>query len=88
MINQLPQDVMHVLLEGVIPYELSMMLYNFISEEKYFTLDTLNDRIACFSYSSQELKDKPSHIKPQVVTSTRATVAQSCKLKSFISAYN
>ena len=80
VINQLPQDVMHVLLEGVIPYELSLMLYNFVTEEKYFTLDLLNDRIAYFSYTSQESKDKPSPIKPQVFTSAKATVTLSCKL--------
>ena len=59
VVAQLPQDIMHILLEGIIPYELSIMLYNFITEEKYFTAQLLNDRIASFLYSTQEAKDKP-----------------------------
>lgn len=46
---QLPQDVMHVLLEGVIPLETKLMLSVFIYEEKYFSLRFLNDRIQNFS---------------------------------------
>ena len=82
VVNQLPQDIMHVLLEGVIPYELSLMIYSFIKEEKYFSLDQLNDRIACFSYSTKEAKDKPSPVRPQVLTSGKATLSQSCELKA------
>ena len=67
---------MHVLLEGVIPYEVSLMLYNFVTEEKYFSMQLLNDRIEWFSYSSQKAKDKPSPIKLQVFTSAKATVSQ------------
>lgn len=77
--SQLPQDVMHVLLEGLIPYEISLMLYNFVTDERYLSSDQLNDRIDCFPYSSQESKDKPTPIKPQVFTSVKATVTQSCK---------
>lgn len=28
VVNQLPQDIMHILLEGVIPYELSCCLHS------------------------------------------------------------
>ena len=63
VINQLPQDIMHVLLEGVIPYELVHMLTYFVVNRKYFKIDQLNDRITCFAYSNQEAKDKPSPIK-------------------------
>ena len=42
--SQLPQDIMHVLFEGVIPLETKLMLEVFIFE-KYFTLSFLNDRI-------------------------------------------
>lgn len=61
-VTQLPQDIMHVLLEGVIPYEVRLMLKTFITGEKLFTLETLNDRISCFCYSQQEATDKPSSI--------------------------
>lgn len=55
------------------------MLYNFVTEEKYFTAQLLNDRIASFLYSTQEAKDKPSPIKPGVFLG-KASVTQSCKL--------
>lgn len=62
VVEQLPQDIIHVLLEGVIPHELTLMLDNFICEKGYLTLVQLNDRIACFAYSLHEVKDKPSPI--------------------------
>ena len=55
-------DIMHVLFEGVLPYELSLMIRQFISDDKLFTLDELNDYIQCFPYSPLETKDKPSLI--------------------------
>lgn len=62
VIGQLPQDIMHVLLEGVIPYEVTLMLRDFVIDRKYLTPTRLNDRIACFSFTGQEAKDKPSPI--------------------------
>lgn len=84
VVDQLPQDIMHILLEGVIPYELSLMLTNFITVEKYFKLELLNDRIACFAYSNNESKDKPSPIKPQLITTTGATMSQTCKFRIIV----
>ena len=40
--GQLPQDMMHVLLEGVVPYTMKAMLQNFISEKRFFTIDYVN----------------------------------------------
>ena len=34
--GQLPQDVMHILLEGVLPYTIKTMLQNFVCEEHFF----------------------------------------------------
>lgn len=80
VVEQLPQDIMHVLLEGVVPYELLLMLTVFVTDKKYLSLDTLNDRILCFSYSSQEAKDRPSPIKPVVFTPSKNTrLSQSCE---------
>ena len=62
VIGQLPQDIMHVLLEGVIPHELTVMLRDFVIDKKYLTPTQLNDRIACFSFTRHEAKDKPSPI--------------------------
>ena len=65
--NQLPQDVMHVLLEGVIPYTIKYTLQNFITSKKYFTLPFLNDQIACFHYSRSESRNKPAQLKPEAL---------------------
>jgi hypothetical protein len=66
--GQLPQDVMHLLLEGVIPYELKLMLREFTAVKKYFTVDDLNNRIRSFNYSPEEAKDKPPPIKAHDLT--------------------
>lgn len=69
--GQLPQDVMHLLLEGVIPYEIRLLLSDFITVKKYFTLEYLNDRIMSFTYSPDEAKDKPPPIKSSDLTNGR-----------------
>lgn len=62
VINQLPQDVMHLLLKGVVPYEFSLLLACFVLDDKFFTTNYLNGRIESFAYSTQEVKDKLSRL--------------------------
>ncbi len=57
----LPQDVMHLLFEGVIPWEVKLMLTKFIKEKHYFKLDELNGRIQNFAYGRSESRNKPPH---------------------------
>ena len=76
---QLPQDVMHVLLEGVVPNEVQLMLYDHIIVKKLYTLGRLNERIACFSYASYEASDKPTIITANALKG-ESTLKQSCKL--------
>ena len=64
---QLAQDIMHIMLECVVPYELKLMLTEFINNESYFTLSHLNDRIECFPNSPEEVADKPPPLKSQVL---------------------
>ena len=71
---------MHILLEGAIPYEISLMLKSFIWDENYFTLEQLNDRIDCFPYSYEESRDKPSHLKANLLTSKSTNLGQSGEL--------
>ena len=59
--SQLPQDVMHILLEGAVPYEMSLLLQHLIST-RHFSEDLLNERIDCFHYSPDERRNKPSAI--------------------------
>ena len=55
--NQLPQDIMHVLL-GVVPLELKLMLQEFV-KKKYFDVEFLNSRIDNFTYGKKEQRNKP-----------------------------
>ena len=68
VVKHFPQDVMHIILEGSMKYEVLLMLKEYITAKKYFTVDILNERIACFSYSSQDKRDKPSPINPNAIT--------------------
>ena len=61
--GQLPQDIMHVLFEGVLPYELKLMLHQFIFVKMYFSLQYLNGQIGSFAYSAEETRDKPPSLK-------------------------
>lgn len=44
----LPGDAMHDILEGLLQYEAKEMLKVFILEEKYFSINQLNERIRKF----------------------------------------
>ena len=69
--GQLPQDVMHLLLEGVIPYELKLMPREFKAVKKYFAVEDLNNRIRSFNYSPEEAKDKPPILKVRDLSANR-----------------
>ena len=55
----MPQDAMHVILEGVLPFEIKLMLKVFIYDKKYFGLTLLNDRLESFIYGRTEARTKP-----------------------------
>ena len=54
-----PQDVMHILFEGVMPWEVKLMLTTFIEEKHFFALAELNERIRYFPYGRSEARNKP-----------------------------
>lgn len=60
--SQLPQDIMHILLEGVVPYTIKAMLQSYVNVKKYVTLYDVNQRIVHFKYSRAESKSKPTQI--------------------------
>lgn len=78
VINHLPQDIMHVIFEGVLPHEVQLMLYEYIVVTKLFTLEKLNERIACFCYSTEEACDTPTPITYRAVT-RESSFKQTCK---------
>ena len=54
---QMPQDVMNVLLEGVMPLETRLLLAALI-KDGYITLEFLNQRVSNFSYGRTEARTK------------------------------
>ena len=55
---QMPQDIMHVVLEGVLAMEVKLMLSNFL-ENGLLSLEQLNERMLNFTYGRTEAKNKP-----------------------------
>lgn len=51
-------DVMHDIYEGICRYDFGKILKNFIYEKKYFTLETLNNRIRLFDYTEADVGNK------------------------------
>ena len=63
--KQLPQDIMHTLLEGVVQYELRHILLRYLSQG-HFTLADLNAAIACHNNSFTDVADKPGPLRESV----------------------
>ena len=63
--TQLPQDIMHTLLEGVVQYELRHILAHYISTGE-FTLAQLNAAITSQCYGYSEVSDKPDALRESV----------------------
>ena len=66
--QNLIQDVMHVLLEGVFPFVGALMLKKYIFEKKYFTLEKLNTSVQNFNFSYLDKKNCPPKIEKQHLT--------------------
>ena len=62
-------DVMHDLLEGVLQYEVKLLLTQFISEDHYFTLGQLNHRIESLELGYSEARDRPTQITSTTLSS-------------------
>ncbi len=56
---QMPQDVMHVVLEGVLPMEIKNLLNTFMFEDGLFSVEFLNERVQNFTYGRVEARNKP-----------------------------
>lgn len=75
--SQLPQDVMHIILEGVLPRETTLLI-NECVQKGYFTILRLNERISCFPFSPEEVRDRPSPV------ADNGSLHQSCKCEIVI----
>ncbi|XP_066931778.1 uncharacterized protein [Clytia hemisphaerica] len=66
IITQLPQDIMHILFEGTVQYELRLVLKKLIYSLKVTSLDRVNGSIANHPYGYSELSSKPPPIRESV----------------------
>ena len=63
VVDGLPSDIMHEILEGVLPLHLKVMLRKFVLDEKRFTLDERNRWIHGFAFGASDFRNKPSLLK-------------------------
>ena len=59
MTESLTVDPMHDIFEGVVPYDVKLILHYIIYVLKLITLADLNDRIKNFNYGFYDKKNKP-----------------------------
>lgn len=83
VVDGLPGDAMHDVLEGVLQYKVKEMLKVFIWElkvfiweQKYFSLKELNVRIKNFDYGYYNDNNKPSTIAQQTLKGDKNNVKQ------------
>ena len=72
---QLPQDLMHIILEGALSRALFFVITYFINNNA-FTLNDLNAFILNFNYGYAELKDKPVYISPDDLRNPHENLGQ------------
>ena len=67
----LPHDVMHDLFEGVVQYEIKLLILSCV-KKRFFSLATFNERLINFEYGYSEVADKPVPLTTQHINSKDA----------------
>ncbi len=85
----LVHDPMHILSEGIVPYESALMLHEFIFVKKYFTLTYLNNQIDSFPYSYLDKFNNPEHVEQNDILAkklkqTSASIMTLCYIMPFL----
>jgi len=75
--GSLHPDIMHDVLEGVLQYEVKLMLNHMIIVENYFTLEILNIRLENIELSTKESKSRPTCVSSSTLNSGGSTFKQS-----------
>ena len=75
----IPHDIMHVLLEGVLPRHCKILLRYCIIDQRFFTVKYLNEQIKMFKYGYSEKVNAPSPIDGERLTSDDNKFVQSGK---------
>ncbi|KAL3967359.1 claudin [Sarotherodon galilaeus] len=76
LIEQMPQDIMHVILEGVAPMEIKCVL-KYLVFSGNLELDLFNSAMQNFPFSSADIRDKPSPISIATLASSDNRLKQS-----------
>lgn len=76
VVDGLPGDAMHDVLEGVLQYVCKEMLKELIFQNKYNTVEQLNERITFFDYGYFNDRNKPSPITRQTLKSDNNNLKQ------------
>ena len=53
-------DILHDVLEGALQHEVKLVIRKFIHEDRYFTIDEVNQKIDCFDFGYLESKNRPT----------------------------
>ena len=72
VINGLPHDLMHDLYEGIVPFEMKLLMCHCV-RLKYFTINELNARVDKYGFTN----NKPRHIDPAIVRNPESKIRQS-----------
>ena len=73
----IPHDIMHVLLEGVLPHHCKTLLHYYIIDQRLFTVKHLNEQIKEFKYGYSEKTNAPRQIDGERLTSDDNKLVQS-----------
>ena len=84
--EQLPQDLMHVLLEGVFPIHVNQLLKYLVDAISFVTLDKINCRIMSHPYAYFE--EKPAHLRSLDPHGNQSGIAKLIIRRSIIISYN
>ena len=72
VVHALPQDIMHDLMEGVIPHEMKLLLQSCVADSS-FDMTQFNHRLSAFDFGYSEIGDKPAPIDDGVRIRQSAT---------------
>lgn len=80
---------MHLLMEGVVPYELALLLHHVIFCEKLFSLDWLNSSLQGYKYSYLDGRNRPeviqrAHIENLNIKQSSAAILTLCSVVPII----
>ena len=75
VVDGLPPDIMHDVLEGALPYEIKLM-FAYYFQNGYFNLKEVNKRLQEFNYGTDS-SDKPSSLSAASLCSSGAHLKQS-----------